>query len=74
MLDEVWVMHEGRITAIHAVDDLRAGACRITGRLREGVLMPADLKIVASGNGAPLVDWRVLDAETREKIRALEWT
>ena len=72
VLDEVWVMHEGRITGVHALDDLRAGACRITGRLRAGAVLPAGLHVIASGNGAPLTDWRVLDAETREKIRALE--
>lgn len=72
VLDEVWVMHGGRITSVHELDDLRAGACRITGRLRDGAVVPADLQVIAAGDNAPLVNWQVLDAATREKIRALE--
>ena len=72
VLDEVWVMHGGRIAAVHALDELRAGASRITGRLRAGKSLPAELAVIASGNGAPAVDWRVLDGATRDRIRALE--
>ncbi len=72
VLDEVWVMNGGRIAEVRALDRLRSEARRVTGRLREGAAVPADLAIHAAGNGSPLVEWRILDAATLARIRELQ--
>lgn len=67
LLDEVWVLAEGRIAAVHDAEVLRTQACRVRGRLKEGAALPAGLRV---GAGGPLVDVACFDAGAAERVAA----
>ena len=68
ILDEVWVMADGEITARHEVDRLRSEACRITGRVKDDA-PPAKLwPVPPLRSEGPLVEWIVFEKELEERI------
>lgn len=68
LLDEVWVMREGRIAAVHEVEDLRAQACRLTGRLKAGASLPAGLRLASLPDLGQLTQWAALDRHSAESV------
>lgn len=59
LLDEVWVLANGRIAARHGVEELRGGALRLRGRLKAGGALDG-LPGRAVSRAGELVEWAVL--------------
>ncbi|PWT91657.1 MAG: hypothetical protein C5B54_04905 [Acidobacteria bacterium] len=67
ILDEVWLLQNGRILEVYSIDDLREHACRINGRLRTNGSVPPS--VVEEQRTGDLVTWLVLNRDTFENIR-----
>lgn len=70
MLDEVWLLAEGRVAAVHRLDDLRSQARVVRGRLKAGAAAPQAPGVVALGADGPLHSWAAFDAAGRERLLA----
>lgn len=68
ILDEIWVLAEGRISGVYNAERLRTQARRITGRLRPGAEFPKRMPILALESQAPLVQWVAFDAPSAEMV------
>lgn len=68
LLDEVWVLAGGRIAASYALDDLRASARVVSGRLKDGRAAPEAAGALALDSASPLRAWAVFDAAARERL------
>jgi ABC-2 type transport system ATP-binding protein len=68
LLDEVWVMARGRVAAVHALDDLRADARVVTGRLKKDGSAPAAAGAVALDSDGPVRSWAVFDRAARARL------
>src|SRR5581483_236305 len=68
ILDEVWVLADGRVAARHDVDRLRVEACRITGRAKNGHAPAVAWPVKPMRSEGPLVEWVVLEREAEERI------
>jgi len=71
VLDEVWVLSGGRIRNSYAMDQMRQGACRITGRLKQADAVIPDLPIVEEHRSGGLVRWPTVDASAVRRIREM---
>ena len=71
VLDEVWVLADGRIRNLYAMDKMRQGACRITGRLKQADASIQGLPIVEEHRSGGLVRWLAVDASAVRKIREM---
>jgi ABC-2 type transport system ATP-binding protein len=67
VLDEVWILSEGRFSERFSMDELRQTAHVVSGRLN-GTL-PEDLNVFEKDQIGNLVRWVVMDKVTLEKIR-----
>jgi ABC-2 type transport system ATP-binding protein len=72
ILDEVWILMDGVIQEVHELERLKNEACRITGRLKFGAQIPADLFVVQEQSLGGLVQWVVLNKETVGRIRQID--
>jgi hypothetical protein len=72
ILDEVWILMDGVIQEVHELERLKNEACRITGRLKFGAQIPADLFVVQEQSLGGLVRWVVLNKETVGRIRQID--
>jgi len=70
MLDEVWILAGGKIARTYPMDKIRAEACKITGRLKDGPSRPADLAVIDLEAEEPITQWASLDKETTEAIKS----
>jgi ABC-2 type transport system ATP-binding protein len=68
ILDEVWVLHSGKIVRKENMEALRASACRLTGRLRQSS-NGRNFSIFEEYRSGDLVSWLVLDPQIVEQIR-----
>jgi ABC-2 type transport system ATP-binding protein len=68
LLDEVWVMSRGRIAAVHGLDDLRAQARVVSGRLKDGRTPPEMAGALALAGAGPARAWAVFDDGARERL------
>jgi ABC-2 type transport system ATP-binding protein len=66
LLDEVWVMADGRIAGAYDAEALRTGARRVTGRAPEGFTVPAGALALA-GEG-PVGAWAALSADAAGRL------
>ena len=69
LLDEVWVLSDGRITGVHELDALRAQACRVTGRLKPDQEVPKGLPLLDVKREGPIASCAVLEADVFERLR-----
>ena len=69
VLDEIWVLAEGRIQSTFSMEELQQNAWRITGRLTANEV-PEFLSIADQQQNGNLVQWCVIDRSTIETIRA----
>lgn len=67
VLDEVWILSEGKFRERLSMDELRQTAHVVSGRLNGA--MPEDLNIFEKEQIGNLVRWVVMDKITLEKIR-----
>jgi ABC-2 type transport system ATP-binding protein len=70
LLDEVWLMADGRLAGRWDMDALRAQACLVGGRLRSGAAEPEVAGAVRLGGEGPLRSWAALDAAAKERLLA----
>jgi ABC-2 type transport system ATP-binding protein len=70
LLDEVWVMADGRVAAVHALDDLRAQARVVSGRVRDGRAAPDAPGALALAPAGPVSAWAVFEPSARERLLA----
>lgn len=71
VLDELWILAGGVIAGVYDMESLRAEACRITGRLKEGAVVPPELGVVGmNGVEAPLSAWAAFDRASAERFAA----
>lgn len=68
LLDEIWVLADGRIAAVHDAERLRAEARRVIGRPRPGFAAPAGAHALDSHG--PASSWAVLDRDGRDRLLA----
>jgi ABC-2 type transport system ATP-binding protein len=69
LLDELWLLADGKIVRKVNLEDLKRSARRITGRVRKEI--PADLKIYEEYRSGNLVSWLTLDSETVSIVQEL---
>ncbi len=69
LLDEVWLLSEGLIRKKYFMDQIRANACRITGRLRSVHATIGNLPVIEECRTGNLVHWVTLDPKAVEHIR-----
>jgi ABC-2 type transport system ATP-binding protein len=70
LLDEVWVLADGRLKAYEA-EGLRSGARRVSGRLRAGAALPAGLKAARLSKEGPLSEYAVFcESGARDLVAA----
>ena len=67
VLDEVWILSEGKFREQLSMDELRQTAHVVSGRLNGA--MPEDLNVFEKEQIGNLVRWVVMDKITLEKIR-----
>jgi len=67
VLDEVWILSEGKFRERFTMDELRQTAHVVSGRLNGSV--PEDLNVFEKEQIGNLVKWVVMDKITLEKIR-----
>ena len=72
VIDEIWLLQDGKIQSIHSIDDLKENACRINGRLRSDRVLPPSLRIVEEQHTGNLVTWVVVDPDALRNIRDLK--
>jgi len=66
VLDEVWVLSRGRLT-VRDAQALRSGARRVSGRLKPGARVPAELAARTLAQEGPLAEFAAFDeASARE--------
>ena len=70
LLDEVWVLSDGVIAASHEMQALRAAACRVRGRLKEGRSLPEDPRLIDACVEGAVADFAALDGKPFEDLRA----
>jgi ABC-2 type transport system ATP-binding protein len=68
LLDEVWVMADGKIAAVHDVERLRAEARRVSGRPGAAFALPEGA--LALESHGPVGAWAVLDSAARGRLLA----
>jgi len=68
LLDEVWVMAQGRLAGCWPVEELREQACVVSGRPKEGSSMPEISQAVALPQEGPLRAWAILDRRVKERL------
>jgi ABC-2 type transport system ATP-binding protein len=69
IIDEFWLLSEGRIKQSISVEQLRHSAFRVTGRLKTGAIVPSDFRITQENQIGDLVQWAVIEKEGIYKIR-----
>lgn len=69
VLDEIWILNDGKIQNTFSMEELQQNAWRITGRLGAQEL-PESLSIADQQRNGDLVQWCVIDRSTLETIRA----
>src|SRR5262249_2103416 len=72
VLDEVWILSEGRIQNVYPLDQLRKDALRITGRLKVAQASPRQLRIFEEQRSGDVVAWLVVDKEALYEVRHRE--
>ncbi|MFA5137860.1 MAG: ABC transporter ATP-binding protein [Elusimicrobiota bacterium] len=65
VLDEIWVLSHGVLSGIHEMERLKAEACRITGRLKEGESLPPGIAARVEGG---LTVCELLDASAAQRL------
>ncbi len=70
LLDEIWVLSQGTISACHKLEDLRENALRITGTLRQAN-PPEGLEIIEEFRNGNLVAWLTIDPATSQKLQSI---
>lgn len=70
ILDEVWVLSEGVITATVELERLRAEACKVTARLHDWSRSPAVPGAVALPSERPLAAWAAFTREAADALAA----
>jgi ABC-type multidrug transport system ATPase subunit len=70
VLDEVWILAEGKFQLCLSMDELRQTAHIVSGRLNGSI--PEDLNVLEKEQIGNLVRWVVMDKITLEKIRQLQ--
>jgi ABC-2 type transport system ATP-binding protein len=70
LIDDVWVLAGGRIAAVYEAQALRSQARRITGRLKEGAALPAELPLLAIGDGQPAGEWAAFEKGLADMVAA----
>ena len=66
VLDEIWVLADGVISGAHEMERLKAEACRVTGRLKEGRSLPQEFSSAKVEGG--LVEVECLEAAAAERL------
>jgi ABC-2 type transport system ATP-binding protein len=69
VLDEFWLLSEGRIRQVVSIDELRHSAFRITGRLKKDAIIPGDLLFTQENRMGDLVQWAVTEKESLYRIK-----
>jgi ABC-2 type transport system ATP-binding protein len=69
VIDEIWILAHGTIARRVDVNEIRASARRITGRLRREI--PKDLRIIEEHRSGSVVSWLAVDKETFAAIQEL---
>lgn len=68
LLDEVWVLSEGRIVAARPMESLRAESRRILARLKDGARIPQVEGAIPLAGEPPFVSWAALSRESAESL------
>ena len=70
ILDEVWVLSGGVVTAVVELERLRAEACRVTARLHDWSARPAPAGTVPLPSERPLAAWAAFTREAADALAA----
>lgn len=70
VIDEVWVLAGGVVSAAVSVDSLRAGACKVTARLHDWSSRPSVPGAVPLPSERPLAAWAAFTREAAEALAA----
>jgi ABC-type multidrug transport system ATPase subunit len=69
LLDELWLLSEGKIQRKISIEELRHSAFRITGRLTKAAAIPGDLPFIEESRIGELVQWAVSEKESLYRIQ-----
>lgn len=68
LIDEVWVLAGGKIAAVHDIETLRAEACRIVARAKNGAYPGTGLRVVELSNDGPVSEWAAFDSNSADRF------
>lgn len=72
VLDEVWLMADGKIRASYSIEKLRSHAYRVAGRLKSKTSVPNSVALYEEQRIGDLVRWLIIDKEALYKIRQMD--
>jgi ABC-2 type transport system ATP-binding protein len=71
VLDEIWILADGRIVASYSLDELKQNAHQVTGRMKDSGSTQG-LTLLHQQKMGDLVRWVVMNKETLHRIRQQE--
>lgn len=70
LLDEIWLLRDGVVAAVHDAEVLRTQARLIVGRRVPGAAIPPDARAVSLTSESPLAEFAVFDAASENALLA----